>query len=193
MEAVHGAEQYGWDTTFAKTSPEQNIIYSFTRNVVGPMDYTPVTFSSYPCCPHATSNAYELALAVLFESGITHFADAAENYLKTDSNVRAFLRAVPVTWDDTKYIQGYPGKDLVIARKKGDDWYIAGVNGENKEKPLELDLSFIPKGNYTFMTLTDGKTKNDIATRTVSYSGEGKFKMPLMPHGGFVIWARKGT
>ncbi|HEY4155974.1 MAG TPA: glycoside hydrolase family 97 catalytic domain-containing protein, partial [Puia sp.] len=135
MEGVHGAEQYTWDKKFSAESPAQNIIYGLTRNVVGSMDYTPVTFSSYPCCRHSTTNAYELALSVLFESGIIHFADGAGNYEKTDANIHEFLRKVPSTWDDSRFIQGYPGKELVIARRSGDDWYVAAANGEDMEKP----------------------------------------------------------
>ncbi len=187
MEGVHGAEQYGWDTVFSKISPQQNIIYACTRNVVGSMDYTPVTFSSYPCCPHATSNAYELALCVLFESGITHFADAAEYYLKADSAVRSFLRSVPVSWDDTRFIQGYPGKELIIARQKGSDWYIAGVNGEAIEKTTNIDLEFLPKGQYSITIFKDGADARSIATEEISYTSGDLMSIKMQPHGGFTI------
>lgn len=191
MEAVHGAEQYNWDTAFARQGPQQNIIYAFTRNVVGPMDYTPVTFSSYPCCTHATSNAYELALPVLFESGVTHFADAAENFLKTDSITHSYLRSVPVSWDDTKFIQGYPGKELIIARQKSNEWYIAGVNGEAKEKTISLNLNFLSQGNYNITILKDGATSTDIATEQKSYSMGAPLQIKMSPNGGFIIWIKK--
>ena len=191
MEGVHGAEQYNWDTTFAKESPKQNIIYAFTRNVVGSMDYTPVTFSSYPCCQHATSNAYELALSVLFESGITHFADGAENYLKTDSSVRSFLRTVPSAWDDTRFIQGYPGKELLLARQKGQDWYIGGVNGETIEKNFKLDFSFLPKGNYKLTILKDGKTTSLIESQELNYTTGDPLTIKVLPNGGFAVRAKR--
>lgn len=191
MEAVHGAEQYGWDTVFARESPKQNIIYACTRNVVGPMDYTPVTLSSYPCCTHATSNAYELALPVLFESGVTHFADAAENFLKTDSVVKSYLRTVPTVWDDTKFIQGYPGRELIIARQKGRDWYIAAVNGEAVSKNFKLDLGFLPKGNYQFTIIKDGATPSEVISQQVGYNTGDAMQLPVLPNGGFVIRAVK--
>jgi alpha-glucosidase len=191
MEAVHGAEQYNWDSTFAKQSPVQNIIYAYTRNVVGSMDYTPVTFSSYPCCPHATSNAYELALPVLFESGITHFADAAKNFQKTDSLTHLFLRSVPTTWDDTKFIQGYPGKELIIARQKGPDWYVAVANGEETEKNITLDFSFLPKGEYKMTVMKDGANNRTIVSEQISYTTGNSLQIKVLPHGGFTIMIKK--
>ena len=188
MEGVHGAEQYGWDTVFAKQSPVQNIIYACTRNVVGSMDYTPVTFSSYPCCPHATSNAYELALSVLFESGITHFADAADYYLKNRSAIFIHsLGLVPVSWDDTKFIQGYPGKELIIARQKGADWFVAGVNGEMTEKNISLELPFLSSGNYSLTIMKDGDNNRSIATERVALTQGEPIQIKVLPQGGFTI------
>jgi hypothetical protein len=80
MEAVRGAENYGWGKDFALNAPVQNNIFAYTRNVVGSMDYTPVTFTDYECCPHITTNAHELALTVLFETGVLHFADRVSAY-----------------------------------------------------------------------------------------------------------------
>ena len=188
MEAVHGAEQLGWDTAFARLKPQQDIIYGFTRNVVGSMDYTPVTFSNTRCCSHATSNSYELALSVLFESGIVHFADAAEEYIKTDENVHSFLKAVPVAWDDVKFIQGYPGKEFVLARRKEQDWYIAGVNGEAVSKNITPDLSFLAKGNYKLVLFRDGENNREIISEQISYKSGDPLSIKVLPNGGFTIW-----
>src|SRR5690606_9231248 len=132
LESVRGAEFYGFDSTMAPHAPAQNTILPFSRNAVGPMDYTPVTFTDRKRGRHLTTNAHELALAVVFESGMLHLADAASVYLATKGETRRFLREIPVTWDDTRYISGTPGSHLVIARRHGDRWYVAGINGENR-------------------------------------------------------------
>lgn len=79
MEGVRGAEQYDFRPTYPEEAPWHNTVLAFTRNVVGPMDYTPVTFSD-AMYPHVTTNAHELALAVVFESSLQHFADSVESY-----------------------------------------------------------------------------------------------------------------
>src|SRR5690606_35102786 len=110
-EAVKGAEQYSFDTVFCNNAPRHNTILAMTRNVVGPADYTPVTFTDYKKgLEHKTTNANELALSVIFESGIVHFADRASSYLQAKPEVQKFLRDVPVVWDDTRFLRGEPEK-----------------------------------------------------------------------------------
>ncbi len=191
MEAVKGAEQYGWDSSFANAAPKQNIVLMCTRNVVGPMDYTPVTFTSYECCKHVTSNAYELALTVLFESGILHFADRVSAYENLDDKIKAFMKAVPVAWDDTKFLDGYPGKLMLMARRKNNDWYVAGANGEAMEKTVTPDLSFLPKGSYSVMILKDGSSPDDIDVQEINYSAGDSLSIKMLPNGGFTLWFRK--
>ena len=191
MEAIKGAEQYGWDSVFAANAPIHNIIAICTRNVVGPMDYTPVTFSDYDCCKHATSNAYELATTVLFETGMLHFADKIEPYMSLSNEIKNFLKIVPVTWDDTKFIEGYPGKLMVMARQKGSDWFVAGANGEAVEKNIALDLSFLAKGKYSLQIMKDGANSREIATDTISYTTGSPLLVKVLGNGGFVIWVKK--
>ena len=191
MESVKGAEQYGWDSAFATTTPIHNITAMCTRNVVGSMDYTPVTFSSYDCCNHATSNAYELATAVLFESGMLHFADKIAPYMALDAPVKQFLKMVPVSWDDTRFLDGYPGKMMLMARRKGSEWFVAAANGEPFEKNLEVDLSFLPKGNYRLQIMKDGTNNRDIKTDIIRYTTGKPINVKLLPNGGMTIWVQK--
>ncbi len=187
MEAVRGAENYGWGKQYAQTAATHNNIITYTRNVIGPMDYTPVTFSDYDCCPHTTTNAHELALSVLFESGIQHFADRAAPYQNLDEKIKSFLKSVPVTWDETKWIQGEPGKETVLARRDGNKWYIAGSNGENLPKTINVQLPFLNEPSYHSVTFYDGSNAREIRT------DEGKFKkgetltIGMLPSGGFVM------
>jgi hypothetical protein len=187
MEAVRGAENYGWGKEFALKAPELNTIYTFTRNVVGPMDYTPVTFSDYECCTHTTTNAHELALSVVFESGILHFADRAEPYQALDARIKKFMKIVPTTWDETKYIQGEPGKEMVLARRKGTTWYVAGINGENLQKNVSLQLPFVKGSTYNASLFTDGASSREIGSSEMTWKKGKKVDVSILPNGGFVM------
>ena len=118
MEAVRGEECYSFDQQFTTEAPVQNVILPFTRNAVGPMDYTPVMFTR-TTFPHLTTNAHELALSVVFESGLLHFADGAEAYRSLPDAPKEFLKHVPTAWDETRFVAGEPGQLAVLARRNG--------------------------------------------------------------------------
>jgi alpha-glucosidase len=150
MESVWGSESYSFAANYPEEIPAQNVIYAFTRNVIGPMDYTPVTFSNQTF-PHLTTNGHELALSVVFESGVQHFADRVSAYLSLPEPVKQFLMDVPTAWDETRLLSGYPGQDLVLARRKDTRWYIGGINGENREKEMTLDLATFGSDEWRFI------------------------------------------
>jgi alpha-glucosidase len=187
MEGIRGAEQIGWDTVFANEAAMYNTINVFTRNVVGPMDYTPVTFSDTKCCPHTTTNAHELALSVLYESGMLHFADSDSSYRSQKEEVKRFMSNVPNTWDEIKFIKGEPGKDVVLARRSGSNWYIAGVNGENVEKKISINLSFLKNVIYRSTVFTDGDSPREINVNASKHKGGDVVSLNMLPKGGFVI------
>ena len=136
-EGVYGAEWYNNVPTFTAKAASHNATLPFTRNVIGPMDYTPCAFSDSQH-PHITTHAHELALTVLFESGLQHLADKPESYLAQPQEVQDFLSHLPSVWDETRFVSGYPGESVVIARRSGSTWYIAGINGTDEEKELPL-------------------------------------------------------
>lgn len=184
-EGVRGAEWYNNGPELTYTAPEHNTILPFTRNVVGAMDYTPVTFTNSQY-PHITSNGHELALSVLFESGIQHFADRPEGYTQLTDAAKWFLKEVPNTWDDTKLVDGYPGKDVIIARQKGDDWYMGGINAENKEKKSKLTFTFLPEGKKFKLTLiADGLHDKEFATRYLVVDKSSEIDVRMLRKGGF--------
>jgi len=181
-EAVSGAECYLFRDTYPENAASQNTILPFTRNVVGAMDYTPVTLS-FAKFKHLTTSVHELALPILFESGILHLADSKESYLSQPVFVRDYLKAVPVTWDEIQYISGMPGKEVVLARRKSNNWYIAGINGEATEKKLELN-DFLKDGKYKITTFLEdadnasvNKSNPSIIPENITVKGYGGFVM----------------
>lgn len=185
MEAVRGAEHYTFDSepNFAELSTYQNTVLPFTRNVIGSMDFTPVLFSPQRRA-RLTSNAHEAALAVVFESALLHFADSAAGYGSANADYRRYLREVPTVWDETRYLAGYPGRDVVVARRAGSRWYVAGLNGEAAAKTMTLDLSFLP-GQAKAVALVDGKNPAQFTARTIGFT-KRRNRVSLAGYGGFV-------
>lgn len=183
MEGVRGAEQYGFDEHFPEAAVWHNTILPFTRNVVGPMDYTPVTFSDF-LFPHLTTNGHELALAVVFESGLQHYADSVESYRQTPDYVRGLLRHVPAAWEETRFIEGYPGEFVVLARRTDSTWYLAGINGLKEHRSLELPLGFLSAPAVS-VTVTDDEEGGWVSTDARHQPG-GLFKVSMQPAGGFI-------
>ncbi|UUF12509.1 MULTISPECIES: glycoside hydrolase family 97 protein [Flavobacterium] len=184
-EAVYGAEWYTNDQVLTNKAAAHNTTLPFTRNVIGSMDYTPVTFSDSQH-PHITSYAHELALSVVFESGLQHFADKPSAYESLPKEPKEFLKHVPVVWDNTKLIDGYPGEKVIMARKKGEKWYIAGLNGKNVSQTLLVKFDFIDKGNYSFQLIKDGKDGKSFSSEIIKIKKGSTVKIECLPGGGFV-------
>jgi hypothetical protein len=189
VEAVYGAEWYNNAPTLTDKASEHNTTLPFTRNVVGPMDYTPCTFSDSQH-PHITTFAHELALTVVFESALQNLADKPSSYLSQPLEVQHFFSTLPSTWDNTKLLSGYPGHHVVMARCKDGVWYIGGLNGTNEAMELSVDLSFLKKGNYTMTLFKDGKEARSFAISDENLS-DRLLKIPTLPRGGFVAVIRK--
>jgi alpha-glucosidase len=186
MEAVRGEECYLFDPLFPERAPVQNTITPFTRNVVGPMDYTPMALSNGKY-PHRSTYAHELALTVLFESGWVHFADDPDTYRKLPDAPKQFIRELPVAWDDTRFVAGYPGREIVLARRQGQTWYLAGVNGASGQALLDLNLKrILGSGQYQLTLITDGTDAQHFATETKALSGTDPLPVAMLPYGGFV-------
>lgn len=187
MEAVSGSEQYSWDTAFAENAQTHNSILPFTRNTIGPMDYTPVTFTHYSeQVHHKTTYAHEAALTVVFESGILHFADRLEAFYALPDYVKDFFKTVPVAWDDTRYIIGEPSREIVLARRKGQIWYLAGINGEKEDKVIAFSFAFLNEGKYMCNLIIDGKDATSFDNKKLEFTAKDKIKLHLHARGGFV-------
>ena len=185
QEAVRGAEWYNNGPEFTTTAPQHNTILPFTRNVVGPMDYTPVTFTNSQF-PHTTSYGHELALSVVFESGLQHMADRPAGYDELPDPARSFLKQVPAAWDDTRLLDGYPGRDIIIARRKGDSWFIGGINADQIEKNKSLGFGFLPEGvRYKLTLIADGNHDRDFTVRYSVVDRSSGIDVKLLRRGGF--------
>ena len=183
MEAVYGAEWYNNNRRMTNAAAAHNATLPFTRNVIGPMDYTPCTFTDSQN-PHITTDCHELALPILFESGLQHMADRPEAYLNLPEQVRSLLSGLPSAWDDTRLLAGYPGQSAVIARRSGDTWYIAGINGTNEELTIEPDYSRIAESVVLKTLITDRGSEPGKGFNIGQNVKAGKLTLPA--RGGFV-------
>ncbi len=187
MEAVRGAEGYKFDPAYAANAPWHNTVQVFTRNVVGPMDYTPVTFS-HNKHRRLTTWGHELALSVVFESGLQHFADSVDTYRSLPAVVRTFLHDVPAAWDETRLLDGFPGSFVVIARRKDRTWYVGGINGTATTKDLTVAMDFLGNGIHDMLLLADdGKQPDTFFPTRRQRNGIDTQSVALPPYGGFVM------
>ena len=181
-EGVYGAEWYNNVPHFTKKAASHNATLPYTRNVIGPMDYTPCAFSDSQH-PHITSKGHELALTVLFESGLQHLADRPESFLAQPQQVQDFLGKLPTVWDETRYVSGYPGESAVLARRSGNTWYVAGINGKDDPQTLATDLRFLGKKWKQVQMFAD----NASGEWQISTITQLPTEMACQPRGGFVL------
>jgi alpha-glucosidase len=186
MEAVRGLEFVTFEQRNADEAPTHAAMLPFTRNVYDPMDFTPVVLDRIRNIERRTSSAFELALAVLFTSGIQHYAEIPEGMAKAPGYVRQFMKDVPAVWDDVRFIAGYPGKFVVLARRSGTRWYVAGINGERSAQDVAIDLNDL--GARRVMTaITDGADANlSFREPEIALDG-GRTRLTMKPRGGFVM------
>jgi hypothetical protein len=183
MEAVKGFEFLTFDQANTDQEPTHCAVLPFTRNAVGPMDFTPVAFSEIKGKERKTSNAFELALSILFQSGIQHYAETPDGMSRQPIYVVNFMRHLPKQWDDVKFLEGYPGQYSVLARQAAGKWYVAGINATNAPKTIELDLSKLGATEGGTL-ITDGENNRSFSTRTVTGN---KVSVTLAPRGGFTL------
>jgi alpha-glucosidase len=196
-EGLMGNEYYKFSD---KMSPEHNIKLAFTRMLAGQMDYTPgaflnVTREQYKQQIPAVvwnTRAAELSKFVIYESPMTVVCDHPDNILgKPGSD---FLKMVPTVWDDIKFLSGYPGDHVAIAKRSGDNWFI-GVMNNSALKSIDLKLDFLPAGNYEAETWTDTKNSDkdpkEIKTEKKSVQSGEVLKVTMSKNGGFVAMLKR--
>ena len=190
-EAVFGAEHYKWSDG---PDAAHNVHLVFIRNVVGSMDYTPLTFDT-ALTKRGISYGHQLALSVVFESALQVFADQADldptagfrSLFASFPFVQEFLTALPVRWDGTRFVEGDPSTHAVLARRDQDSWYIAGINGEATGRSITLDPGDFISGDYVANLITDDGASNQLAQSNPEVSAGTPLQIPLLPQGGFVL------
>ena len=195
MEAVKGSEAYIFDGSFLPNAPRHHTILPFTRNVIGPMDYTPTIIGWGRGVEHLTTDVHEIALLNTFESGLTHLVDMVASYSNLPTLAKSIISNLPTTWDETRLVEGFPGTHVVMARRKGENWYISGINGENQERNISVPLSFIATGDYTSQLLSDGANPRDIVTSEINYQVQANntINLNMQPYGGFMMVLKRTT
>lgn len=185
MEAVEGGEKYRYRPDYPERAPTHNTILPFTRNVIGPMDYTPVIFSEARFPPR-TTHGHELALSVVFQSSLQHFPDEVSAYRTLPDAPKQFLRRVPASWDETQFVGGHPGRHVVLARRNGKVWYVGGITAE-EGRTVQVDLSFLPEGTpYRGTIIQDGADDESFSSRERMVESGGSIDVQMRPRGGFV-------
>ncbi len=182
VEAVKGHEFITFEQENANLAPAHATMLPFSRNVYDPMDFTPMVLDTIPGINRLSTPAFELTLPVLFTSGIQHIAETPAGMEKQPEFVIEYLRDIPVQWDESKLIEGYPGQDVIMARRKDKTWHIVGINGEAESKEFEFSLDFIEDAESAYL-ITDGEegfVKEEIEV-------DDPLKLSVKPYGGFVV------
>lgn len=191
-EGVLGMEHMG------RAKPENNIYLPFIRNAVGPMDYTPGAMLSmqpesyYSRRPNSASigtRAYQMALYVVFESGLQMLADNPTNYYENQDCTK-FITSVPTTWDETIVLHAEIGKSILLAKRKGDKWFLGGINGTNEEITFSIDFNFLPKGkSFEMISFEDGinagRQALDYKRIEKQVNSNTKLAIKMVRNGGF--------
>ena len=183
MEAVRGAECYRFSAGYPEITASYNTIAAVTRALVGPTDYTPATFSNQKYSRKTTS-AHELALTLVYETGLLHLADTPESYRALPAEVIDFLKNVPVTWEESRVLAAIPGELFVVVRRNGEKWYVAGINGKKEPQEVQIELPFNLNNPLIF---ADGETLSEFSIQTLN-GNINSVSVKMMPGGGFVIY-----
>jgi len=183
-EAVLGNESYFYEPQYTEKAAELNCVLPFTRNAVGPMDNTPVA-----CSPkkyrRTTTAAHELAAALIATSGLIHYADKPEFFESLPAEALKVFRDAPARWDETRCLVGEPGRVVVFARRCGNSWFIAGINGTGKAVPVDLDLSGFHGFDHRLLIGEGGDASMQVAVQPVADGERWRHRLP--PRGGFIL------
>ena len=167
-------------------------LHPFIRNTVGSMDFGGSALNKYYNADNAprgsrrvTSDVYALATAVLFQSPVQHFALAPNNLTDSPSWAIDFMKEVPTTWDEVRFIDGYPGKYVILARRHGDKWYIAGVNAQKETLKLKVNLPMFSNGEKVRLFSDDKALQGGVKQIGIGKKQELQLTIPC--NGGVLI------
>ncbi|HYG40234.1 MAG TPA: glycoside hydrolase family 97 protein [Cytophagales bacterium] len=196
FEGVHGLEQLKWGSTEID-QVTYDVTIPFIRMVAGPMDYTQGAMRNASKSNYRPVNSEpmsqgtrcrQLAEYVIFEAPFNMLCDNPSNYMREPESTK-FIAAVPTVWDNTVALDGKIGEYVAIARQSGNEWYVGALTNWDK-RDQELDLSFLPEGNYKAEVFRDGvnadRAAQDYKREVIDVPGDRKLKISMAPGGGFV-------
>lgn len=193
-EAVLASENVFFSEHAAIQEPFELTLHPFCRNAVGTMDWGGVIMNKYLSPDNKsrhtrkTTDAFEIATAFTNQTAVQCIAMQPNNLEELNANELDFLKQIPTIWDDTRFIDGYPGRYVVLARHHNDQWYIAALNAQKEPLQLTLNISdFNVKNLLIDKTDKKGKTTT-IATQPLKADKKGNVKITMQPNGGFVMF-----
>lgn len=190
-EAVLASENLHFSQGMCDAEARNACIHPFIRNTVGSMDFGGSTLNKFynannkSGSQRKTSDVFALATAIMFQSPVQHFALAPNNLEDAPSWAIDFMKKVPTTWDDVKFIDGYPGKYCVMARRTGNKWYVVGINAQ--ESPVKLKLSLPMFSAGSLLNLYSDTDKLEGSLKTVKLSKKQLIQISIPCNGGLVI------
>ena len=190
-EAVLASENLHFSQGMCDAEAKNACIHPFIRNTVGSMDFGGSTLNKFynannkTGSQRKTSDVFALATAIMFQSPVQHFALAPNNLDDAPSWAIDFMKKVPTTWDDVKFIDGYPGKYCIMARRTGDKWYVVGINAQDTPVKLKLSLPMFPSGSQ--LSVYSDTDKLEGSLKTVKLSKKQQLQISIPCNGGLVI------
>lgn len=193
-EAVLASENLIFSQDFCDKEAFNATLHPFIRNAVGSMEYGGTVLNKRMGKENRhgnirrTSDGFQLATAILFQNPVQNFALTPESYAEAPDDAIVFMKEVPTTWDETRYIDGYPGKYVVIARRHGDGWYVSGVNAIDHPINLKLNLPMLQKGQSVEI-YTDTPV-DSLKAKKLTVKNPDSVPVTIHPNHGFVIVSR---
>ena len=191
-EAVLASENLHFSQGSCDNEAFNATLHPFIRNTVGSMDFGGSALNKYYNADNAprgsrrvTSDVYALATAVLFQSPVQHFALAPNNLTDAPSWAIDFMKEVPTAWDEVRFIDGYPGKYVILARRHGDKWYIAGVNAQKETLKLKVNLPMFSNGEKVRLFSDDKALQGGVKQIEIGKKQELQLAIPC--NGGVLI------
>lgn len=192
-EAVLASENLNFSQGACDAEAFNATLHPFIRNTVGAMDFGGSTlnkrYNAEDAPDHGsrrvTSDVFALATAVLFQSPVQHFALTPSNLRTAPQWAMDFMKNVPSTWDDVRFIDGYPGKYVIMARRHGDKWYVAGVNAQDETVEVKVALPMFAAGQTVDSYEDDKQLKGSLVERKLDKNGQLKLSIPK--NGGVVL------
>jgi len=192
-EAVLASENLHFGQASCDNEATNAATHTFIRNTVGSMDFGGSALNEFynsdnipnKGSKRRTSDVFALATGVLFQSGVQHFALAPNNLTDAPDWAIDFMKAVPTTWDEVRFLDGYPGKYAVLARRKGDKWYVAGINAQKETIMLKLKLPMIASGTALKYYADDAQLNGKVQNMKQKNNQEVEVKIPS--NGGMLL------